>query len=157
MPADPVPLRHLPRIDEHARTVAAPPAVVWDAVLSALHATFATPAPAVVARVLGCEPSSTAGWDRPGVGSTVPGFRVVTAEEPRLLVVAGRHRFSRYGIVVRLEPVEGGTRVRLESRAEFPGVHGRLYRTAVVGSGGHVVAVRRLLSGIRRAAGQQPT
>jgi hypothetical protein len=152
-----VPLEDLPRLDEHATTVAAPPAAVWDAVLAALHEAFAAPAAATVARVVGCEPASTSGWERPGVGATVPGFRIVTAEEPRLLVVAGRHRFSRYGIVVRIEPGDGGTRVRLESRAAFPGPHGRLYRLAVVGSGGHVVAVRRLLAGIRRAAERRPT
>jgi hypothetical protein len=151
------PLHDLPRIDEHQATVAATPEAVWDAVLAALSDAFAAPAARSVARVLGCEPATTSGWDRPGVGSTVPGFRIVTAEEPRLLVVAGRHRFSRYGIVARLAPVDGGTRVRLESRAAFPGPHGALYRLAVVGTGGHVVAVRRLLSGIRRAAEGRPS
>lgn len=148
----PEPLHDLPRIDEHAVRVAAPPQVAWRAVLDALHGTFAGPAARSAARVLGCEPAATSGWDRPGPGATVPGFRVVTADEPRLLVVAGRHRFSRYGIVVRLEPADGGTRVRLESRAAFPGPHGALYRLAVVGTGGHVVAVRRLLAGVREAA-----
>ncbi len=83
------------------------------------------------------------------MGSSVPGFRVVVAEPPSLLAVAGRHRFSRYGIVVRIEPAAGGARCRAETRAAFPGPHGALYRLAVVGTGGHVVAVRRLL---RRAA-----
>ncbi len=150
-------LDDLPRIDEHALTVAAPPAAAWRGVLETLSATFASPAAGVTARVLGCDPGTTSGWERPGVGSTVPGFRVVAAEEPRLLVVAGRHRFSRYGIVVRLDAVDGGTRVRMESRAAFPGPHGRLYRLAVVGSGGHVVAVRRMLAGVRRAAEQRST
>ena len=45
----------------------------------------------------------------------------------------------------------------MESRAAFPGPQGRLYRLAVVGSGGHVVAVRRMLTGIRRAADRRPT
>ncbi|SEP19327.1 hypothetical protein [Trujillonella endophytica] len=154
------PLEELPRIDEHAVTVAAPPGTAWRAVLTMLHTTFAAPAAAAAARVLGCEPATTSGWDRPTVGSTVPGFRIVAAAEPRLLVVAGRHRFSRYGIVVRLEPVDGepgagGTRVRLESRGAFPGAHGRLYRLAVVGTGGHALAVRRMLAGVRRAAEQR--
>ncbi len=152
-----MPLDDLPRIDEHALPVAAPPATAWRAVLATLHATFAAAGAAAAARVLGCDPPSTSGWDRPDVASTVPGFRVVAAEEPRLLVVAGRHRFSRYGIVVRLAAVDGGTRVRMESRAAFPGLHGRLYRLAVVGSGGHVVAVRRMLAGVRRAAEHPPS
>ncbi|WP_029433093.1 hypothetical protein [Blastococcus sp. URHD0036] len=147
----------LPRIDEHEVVIAAPPAVTWAAVLSTLRGTFAAPGAAAVARVLGCEPRGTSGWARPAVGSTVPGFAIVTAEEPRLLVVAGRHRFSRYGIVARLSPSGSGTRVVLESRAEFPALAGRAYRLAVIGSGGHVVAVRRLLSGIRRAAESSPS
>ncbi|MGY1743094.1 MULTISPECIES: hypothetical protein [unclassified Blastococcus] len=144
----------LPLLDEHATTVAAPPAAAWRAVLSTLHDTFAAPAARAAARALGCDPATAEGWGRPGPGSTLPGFRVVTADEPRLLEIAGRHRFSRYAIVVRLELTAGGTRVRLESRAAFPGPHGRLYRLAVVGSGGHVVAVRRLLAGVRAAAGR---
>ena len=146
------PLHDLPRIDEHAVEVAAPPEVTWAAVPVALHATFAAPAARSVARVLGCDPATTSGWARPGPGATVPGFRVITADRPRLLVLAGRHRFSRYGVVVRLDPAGGGTRVRLESRAAFPGPHGTLYRLAVVGTGGHVVAVCRLLAGVRGAA-----
>jgi hypothetical protein len=86
------------------------------------------------------------------VGSTIPGFRIVTAEPPRLLVVAGRHRFSRYGIVFRIEPTGRGSRCSAESRAAFPGPLGAAYGLAVVGSGGHVVAVRRLLRSVARAA-----
>ena len=155
--ADRSPLADLPHVDEHAVPVAAPPAAAWRAVLETLSATFASPTAGTTARVLGCDPVATSGWERPGVGSTVPGFRIVVAEEPRLLVAAGRHRFSRYGVVVRLEPADGGTRVRLETRAAFPGAHGRLYRLAVIGSGGHAVAVRRILAGVRRAAEHRPT
>ena len=157
MPGTDGPLHELPRLDEHAITVAALPAATWQAVLATLHDTFTSPRTAAVARALGCDPAATTRWDEPRAGSTVPGFRVVAAEEPRLLVVAGRHRFSRYGIVVRLEPADDGTRVRLESRAGFPGPLGALYRLAVVGTGGHVVGVRRLLSAVRRAAEARPT
>jgi hypothetical protein len=148
MPETDVPLHDLPRIDEHVVLVAAPPSTAWQAVLQTLRGTFAASGARSAARLLGCDPAR----DHGGVGATVPGFRIVTADEPRLLVVAGRHRFSRYGIVVRLTPTGDRTRVALESRAEFPGVHGRLYRLAVIGTGGHVVAVRRLLAGVRRAA-----
>jgi hypothetical protein len=147
-----VPLDQLPPVDEHGVVVAAEPGATWDAVLRTLRSRFAAPASRAAARLLGCDPSSVSGWDRPEVGSTVPGFRVVTAEPPGLLVVAGRHRFSRYGIVFRLEPADGGTRVRAETRAAFPGPHGALYRLAVVGSGGHVLAVRRILRAVARTA-----
>jgi hypothetical protein len=147
-----VPLDDLPRIDEHAVTVAAPPGAVWDAVFEALGAAFAGPAARAGAALLGCRPPAASGWERKAVGSAVPGFAVVTAERPHLLVVAGRHRFSRYGIVVRIEPDAAGAVCRAESRAAFPGLHGALYRQAVVGTGGHVLAVRRLLAEVRHAA-----
>jgi hypothetical protein len=147
-----VPLEELPYLDEQAVVVAAPTEAIWTAVPRTLADGFGARPARQAARLLGCDPTSTSGWDRPGVGSTVPGFRIVTAQPPQLLVVAGRHRFSRYGIVVRIEPGAGGTRLRAESRATFPGPHGALYRLGVVGSGGHVLAVRRLLRQVRRAA-----
>jgi hypothetical protein len=69
-----------------------------------------------------------------------------------MLVLAGRHRFSRYAIVLRFEEQDGGTLCRLESRAEFPGLHGRAYRLAVISSRAHVVAVRLLLRDLARSA-----
>ncbi|WP_222263405.1 hypothetical protein [Modestobacter marinus] len=155
MPADDTtpPFADLPRIDEHTVTVSGPPAAAWDAVLRALGSAFGRPRARRIAAVLGCEPATTRAWDRPGVGSSVPGFRIVSAAPPDLLVVAGRHRFSRYGIVFRFEPAGEGTRCRAESRAEFPGTAGRVYRAAVIGTGGHAVAVRALLQQVRSAAG----
>ncbi|WP_369133423.1 hypothetical protein [Modestobacter sp. I12A-02662] len=147
------PLADLPRIDEHAVTVPGPPAAAWDAVLRTLAEAFGRPRAGRTAAVLGCEPATTRAWDRPAVGSSVPGFRIVSASPPDLLVVAGRHRFSRYGIVFRFEPAGEGTRCRAESRAEFPGTAGRLYRAGVIGTGGHALAVRSLLRHVRSAAG----
>ena len=152
-----MPLEELPRVDEHARVVGTPPEVVWDAVLHTMRSAFASAGSRRVARLLGCDPAGLTGWDRPTEGSTVPGFRIVTAQPPSLLVVAGRHRFSRYGIVFRLEPGDGGTRLRAETRAAFPGPHGALYRLAVVGSGGHVVVTRRLLAAVARTAERSRT
>jgi hypothetical protein len=57
-----------------------------------------------------------------------PRVRVVAAHRPHLLAIWGRHR------------------------SEFPGLRGRLYRLAVIGSGGHVAAVRRMVLRIKRAA-----
>jgi hypothetical protein len=147
-----VPLEDLPHVDEHEVDVDAAPADAWSALTAVLHDTFATPAARAVAVALGCEPSAVSAWDRPDVGSTVPGFRVVAAEPPSLLVVSGRHRFSRYGIVFRLEPAGSGARVRAETRAAFPGPAGALYRRAVIGTGGHAVATTHLLRGAARAA-----
>ncbi len=47
---------------------------------------------------------------------------------------------------------DGTTTVLAESRAEFPGASGRVYRGLVIGTRGHVVAVRRLLQAIKRRA-----
>jgi hypothetical protein len=147
-----MPLEQLPRIDEHAVAVAAAPDAVWDAVLRTLARSFSRAPASWAARLLGCDPPSASGSDRGDVGSAVPGFRVVEARRPDLLVVAGRHRFSRYGIVVRIEPDGAGAVCRAESRAAFPGPQGALYRLAVIGSGGHGIGVRRLLAAIRADA-----
>jgi hypothetical protein len=124
----------LPYLDEHTVSVAAPPAAVWDAA----RQRFAGAPPRVFTRLLDCDPPQ--------------GFGVEQAARPDLLVLTGRHRFSRYAIVLRFEEQHGGTLCRLESRAEFPGLHGRAYRLAVVSSRFHVVAVRALLRDIARSA-----
>ena len=147
-----VPLDDLSPIDEHRLTVAASPEVVWDATVESVGASFSAPWPRRLARLLGTDPALASGWKRPAVGSTIPGFRIVAAHRPDLLVISGRHRFARYGIVFRIEPSAEGARCRAESRANFPGLAGRLYRLGVVGSGGHAVVVRRMLLGIKRAA-----
>jgi hypothetical protein len=51
-----------------------------------------------------------------------------------------------------VDPAAGsGCEVGLVTYADFPGPHGRAYRAAVVGSRGHVLAVRRMLAAIREA------
>ncbi|MGY1709913.1 hypothetical protein ACI8AC_10425 [Geodermatophilus sp. SYSU D00758] len=147
-----MPLEDLPSVDAHSLVVGAPPPAVWNAVLQVLGSAFGTGTSPALARLPGWEPSATTGWDRPGVGSTVPGFRVVTAQPPRLLVVAGRHRYARYGIVARVEPRGSGSRLGLETRAAFPGRRGAAYRLAVIGTGGHAVVTRRLLRRVAHAA-----
>ena len=145
-------LEDLPRIDEHAVTVAATPEATWEATLEVLGRSLPGGLMRRCARMLGCESTSTSGWTEPSVGSTIPGFRIVTADKPDLLVLSGRHRFSRYGLAFRIEAVPTGAHCRAETRALFPGVRGNLYRLAVIGTRGHVVLVRRLLRAIQRAA-----
>lgn len=156
MSLEQLPLQELPHVDEHVVDVAAPPEAAWAAVLAVLRGAFGRRSALRIAAALRCDPATTTAWDRPDVGSTVPGFRVLAAEPPRLLVVAGRHRFSRYGIVWRIEPAPAGSRVRAETRAVFPGPHGALYRLAVIGTGGHVVVTRRLLAQVARLARERP-
>jgi hypothetical protein len=80
------------------------------------------------------------------VGDSLPGFTAAAVETGHTLALRGRHRFSKYELHFELEPVPGGlTRLRALTWAAFPGLSGHLYRAAVIGSGGHRVAVRRIL------------
>jgi hypothetical protein len=147
----------LPYVDEHATDVAADAAVAWDALRESFGDALSHPAAAAYGRLVGCDPSRASGPRPLEVGSTVPGFRVVAAEPERELVLEGRHRFSTYALVFRIDPLGAGRcRLRAETRAVFPGAAGGLYRLAVIRSGGHVVGVRRLLAGVRRRAEQRP-
>jgi hypothetical protein len=102
----------------------------------------------------GLEPRTrTDDWDHPQVGSTIPGFAVAEIEPPRTLTLRGRHRFSRYEFRFTLDDA-GPRRVQVHAHtsAAFPGPHGRIYRALVIGTGGHAVAVRRLLEKVARRA-----
>ena len=143
----------LPFIDEHALAIDASREQVWDALLKVAAGSFGGRGPATVARLLACRPSASAGPRPLTVGSTIPGFSVTGAEPGSRLVLAGRHRFSRYELVFTLrEDAHSGTRLGAETHAEFPGIHGRAYRAAVIGTRGHVVVVRRMLSAVARRA-----
>jgi hypothetical protein len=64
-----------------------------------------------------------------------------------------RHRFSTYAMILRLEPDgHGGTDLRAETDAVFPGLTGGAYRALVIGTRGHVLGMRRLLAAVRRRA-----
>lgn len=79
------------------------------------------------------------------------GFAVKEATDQRF-VLAGRHRFSSYELVFEVAADGDGATLRALTYAEFPGAPGRLYRAAVIGTGGHGIAVRSMLSKIRRRA-----
>jgi hypothetical protein len=132
-------MERLPYIDEHAMDVNAPRDRVWIALTRTLRRQL--DGGSGVARLLGCDPAEgTARFDGT-VGQALPGFRVVAAEPERRLELRGQHHFSRYQLTFVLD--DG--RLRAQTHAIFPGLHGRLYRAAVIGSRGHRVVTRRLL------------
>lgn len=146
------PLEELPAIDEHGTLVLAPVERTWEALLPVVAGSFSGAAAARVARALDCHPAEAAG-EIGSRGSTIPGFCVVRVVEPAVLALEGEHRFSNYGLIFRLEPTKDeNTLLRAETRAEFPGLKGKAYRTLVIGSRGHVVLVNRMLRAVRRRA-----
>ena len=125
-----------PYVDEHATVIDGPPERVWPAVKEYVDDRLRAAAASPVARLLGTRPRA--------------GFEVFAEEPPHRLTLAGRHRFSRYVLDVRLLPAGAGTRVTATTYAEFPGPHGYGYRLLVIGTRLHVVATRGLLRDLRR-------
>ncbi|MGH3968590.1 MAG: hypothetical protein ACRDTV_10880, partial [Mycobacterium sp.] len=115
-------MERLNYIDEHAITVDANRAQTWAALL----------------RVMCRDPHDP---------STVPiGFVLDEARPPERFALKGRHPFAVYRWVFELDGESANrTRVRSATWADFPGVHGRIYRRLVIGTGGHRFAVRRVL------------
>jgi hypothetical protein len=142
----------LPFVDEHAIEVAAPPERAWDAVHDTVSRSFDGRSAVLLASLLGTAERRPQG-DPAEPGSTITGFRVARAQAPVELALEGRHRFSRYALIFHLEALPGDrSRVRAETRAVFPGLHGRAYRALVIGTGGHVLVVKRLLRAVRARA-----
>jgi hypothetical protein len=143
----------LPHVDEHSTEVAAGSTAAWEALLHVVEGSFDSAATARVARLLGCADVTASGPRPLAAGSAFPGFHVEASEPARELALAGRHRFSDYALIFRLEEDgEGTTRLRAETRAAFPGLKGSVYRTLVIGTRAHVLVTRRLLAAIRRGA-----
>lgn len=133
------PAPQLPFVDEYVIRIAAPPDAVWTAVHRyaerALHLGKRHP----LALLLGTEPPS--------------GFAIEQEQAPRLLDLTGRHRFSRYRLTFEVAAQDDGeTLLAARTHAAFPGPHGRVYRTLVIASGLHGVAVRGMLASIQRAS-----
>ncbi|HZV72387.1 MAG TPA: hypothetical protein VFF79_01610 [Conexibacter sp.] len=139
-------MERLPYIDEHAMDISAPRERVWIALTEVLHRE--TRGGDGIARALGCDPAHGSLQFDGSPGQTLPGFRVAEAERGRRLALRGRHRFSHYQLTFLLD--DG--RLRAQTHAAFPGSLGRLYRAAVVGSGGHRIVTRRLLRQVARRA-----
>jgi hypothetical protein len=139
----------LPYLDEHATAIAAGVDDVWLALIETLDRTFSRTHATGFAWTIRCADRTASGPRPLAEGSTIPGFRVAAAAPGSELVLEGRHRFSAYALIFRLEQIDAGrSLLRAESRAAFPGLAGGVYRLLVVGTGGHVVATRRLLSAI---------
>ena len=160
-------MRTLPFVDEHTRRIDASGERVWEALLVTVGR-LAPELPDWLKSAWGLRPRTRVGeWDNAAsVGDSVPGFDVVGIDRERALVLRGGHRFARYELRFDLEPLSAGAIVlHATTSAAFPGLKGRLYRAAVIGTGGHRIAVRRILARVERRAersaspeapGQQP-
>ncbi len=139
-------------MDEHSIELTADPDRAWEALVETLPRAFDTRLSRRGAKLLRCTYPEAQG-EASVIGSTLPGFIVSRSVRPSTLALLGQHRFSRYALVFLIDELgRGRSRLRAETRAEFPGASGRLYRTAVIGSGGHVRAVRRILAAVERRA-----
>ncbi|MFF0527587.1 hypothetical protein ACFYT3_04280 [Nocardia amikacinitolerans] len=122
-------MERLSYIDQHAREVDANRDRTWKALL----------------KVMCKDPHDPA--------SVPSGFVLDAADEPARFAMSGQHWFSRYELIFELEDEgQSRTRVLATSRGDFPGLHGKIYRALVVGSGGHAFMVRRMLGRIAATA-----
>jgi hypothetical protein len=143
----------LPYVDEHSIAIDAPAGATWDALLRVVEGSFASGSSTKGARLLGCSDTEASGPRPLAAGSTLPGFHVTTAQPEQELALAGGHRFSDYALVFKLdEQGDSGTTLRAETRAAFPGLKGRAYRAAVIGTRMHVLVTRRILSAAKQRA-----
>ena len=126
----------LPLLDEHSAIVQGSASAVWEAVRHYALG-LAQSDRTLVGRILGPEPPS--------------GFDVAEEVEGERIALTGRHRFARYRLVFELAARPGNTtRLSVLSFAVFPGARGRLYRALLMGTGGHVLAVRHMVRTIQR-------
>jgi hypothetical protein len=138
----------LPFLDEHREHIDVPADVTWTALVGVLRRRMG--GARTFARVLGCDPQEATPGFSGRVGETLPGFRVVDSEPGRRLALRGRHRFARYALTFLID----GDQLRARSEAAFAGIHGRMYRTLLMGTGGHRIVTRGLLRHVARAAGR---
>ena len=152
-----VPLEKLPPIDEHYIEVDAPAEVTWAALFPTLEKAFNGRFARRYARRVGAG-ETTARGDLHHPGGTLPGFCVTRAIAPVMLALAGGHKYSKYAVVFRIDLLPGQRScVKLETRAQFIGRRGKLYRVGVIGTRGHVIVVNRMLRAIKRRAERSAT
>ena len=147
-----VPIESLPFVDEHYVEIAASPEMVWDALIRTLDGISDGRSGAPISRALGCAQTRVEG-EAGEIGSTMPGFVVTRAIRPAVLALMGEHRFSEYALIFSiLEKPSGLVLLSAQTRAEFPGRRGRVYRGLVIGTRGHVLVTTSILRGVRRRA-----
>ena len=127
----------LPFVDEHTLAVDATVQQTWVALHDYVE-TMTTAPHHLLSRALGTVPRS--------------GFAVVATDPPHEVVLAGRHRFSTYRLVFRVDPDGPASRLRALTYAAFPGLRGRLYRTGLMVTTGHARATRGMLRTVARRA-----
>jgi len=147
-----VPLELLPPIDEHYVDVDAPAEATWAALFPTLERSFnGRFARRYARRVKAGETLARGDLHHPG--GTLPGFCVTRAIAPVMLALAGSHRYAKYAVVFRIDLLPGQRScVKIETRAQFLGRRGRLYRVGVIGTRLHVIFVNRMLRAIKRRA-----
>jgi hypothetical protein len=142
-----------PYIDAHEAASTASAEALYAAVWRVLQAGFSGPGPAAYGRIIGCEPRTAHATPEPVVGaSTLVGFAVTEAQAPTRLVLSGRHRCSRYRLTFEVEARGSGSMVRATTRAAFPGLLGRLYRSAVIGTRLHRLVTGQLVRAMAASA-----
>jgi len=147
-----VPIESLPFVDAHYLEIAATPEQVWDALIGVLDAISEGRSGAPVARALGCAQTDAEG-EAGEIGSTIPGFVITRSIRPAVLALMGQHRFSRYALIFSIiEKPSGLVLLSAQTRAEFPGRRGKLYRGLVIGTRGHVLATTGILRRVRKRA-----
>jgi hypothetical protein len=149
----PAATERLPHVDEHSTKVNASADITWEALLHVAEGSFSAATTARVARLLGCADVESSGPRPLSVGSSFPGFHIDVADQAKELALAGSHRFSVYALIFRLDDLgDGSTSLRAETRGEFPGLKGGIYRALVIGTRGHVLVTRRLLGAVKQRA-----
>ena len=147
-----VPLESLPFIDQHAVAIRAQPMATWEALLAVSRGMGGGRPGPRISRALGAFYTEVEG--EPGeIGSTIPGFVVARSIPPAVLALMGQHRYSRYALIFSIvEGPDGNSELSAETRAEFPGFQGQVYKTLVIRSRGHVLATRHILTAVRKRA-----
>jgi hypothetical protein len=143
----------LPFIDELEAVVEAPAAAVYLAVAKRMARGLEAPGARAFAALLKCAHRGASYTVPPIEGQETNGFVVARADEPRALVLEGQHRFATYRLSFFVDPLtERRSCLRARTEAVFPGFGGAVYRELVIGSSGHAILVKRMLTAISREA-----
>jgi hypothetical protein len=148
-------MERLPYIDAYGVEIPADVDASWRALVRVAAGSFRGLGASRYGRALHLDPPTTVGeWTADlEPGAALPGFTVDRVRPRELLSLRGGHRFSRYRFDFELVAAEPGrTQLWARTWAEFPGVSGWLYRAMVIGSGGHRIAVRRMLNRVVQIA-----